>query len=179
MTPVIRVFGTVVICYTYNDRITIVFCQKGPTRHAYAWQIGPFWQDILDILSVMKQVSPFLHNMTLHERHCVPNQRRLDGMFNTVCPGHRHRRHQNSAPLAICEGSPLVISEFHEGTKCGKCIHIVTSSYVEVSSYFQAYFYTSLMAVLKNSWGDNYVYQTNSRGPLYAQYCKYMISWLN
>ena len=24
-------------------------CQKGPTRHAYAWQIGPFWQDTLDI----------------------------------------------------------------------------------------------------------------------------------
>ena len=26
-----------------------VSCQKGPTRHAYAWQIGPFWQDALDI----------------------------------------------------------------------------------------------------------------------------------
>ena len=29
--------------------ITMVSCQKGPTRHAYAWQIGPFWQDTLDI----------------------------------------------------------------------------------------------------------------------------------
>ena len=27
----------------------MVFCQKGPTRHAYAWQIGPFWQDTLEI----------------------------------------------------------------------------------------------------------------------------------
>ena len=26
-----------------------VSCQKGPTRHAYAWQIGPFWQDTLEI----------------------------------------------------------------------------------------------------------------------------------
>ena len=26
-----------------------VSCQKGPTRHAYAWQIGPFWQDTLDV----------------------------------------------------------------------------------------------------------------------------------
>ena len=26
-------------------------CQKSPTRHAYAWQIGPFLQDTLDILS--------------------------------------------------------------------------------------------------------------------------------
>ena len=28
--------------------ISRVSCQKGPTRHAYAWQIGPLWQDILD-----------------------------------------------------------------------------------------------------------------------------------
>ena len=26
-----------------------VSCQKGPTRHAYAWQIGPFWQDTLEL----------------------------------------------------------------------------------------------------------------------------------
>ena len=29
--------------------ISMVSCQKGPTRHAYAWQIGPFCQDTLDI----------------------------------------------------------------------------------------------------------------------------------
>ena len=29
--------------------ISRVSCQKGPTRHAYAWQIGPFLQDTLDI----------------------------------------------------------------------------------------------------------------------------------
>ena len=27
----------------------MVSSQKGPTRHAYAWQIGPFWQDTLDM----------------------------------------------------------------------------------------------------------------------------------
>ena len=27
----------------------MVSCQKGPTRHAYAWQIRSFWQDTLDI----------------------------------------------------------------------------------------------------------------------------------
>ena len=26
-----------------------VSCQKGPTRHAYAWQIGPVWQDTLEM----------------------------------------------------------------------------------------------------------------------------------
>ena len=29
--------------------ISMVSCQKGPTRHAYAWQIGPFWRDTIDI----------------------------------------------------------------------------------------------------------------------------------
>ena len=32
----------------YKHR-SMVSCQKGPTRHAYAWQIGPFWQDTLEI----------------------------------------------------------------------------------------------------------------------------------
>ena len=31
--------------------ISRVSCQKGPTRHAYAWQIGPFWQDTLNLRS--------------------------------------------------------------------------------------------------------------------------------
>ena len=26
-----------------------VYRQKGPTRNAYAWQVGPFWQDTLDV----------------------------------------------------------------------------------------------------------------------------------
>ena len=34
----------------YGHMISMVSCQKGPTRHAYAWQIGPFWQDTLDII---------------------------------------------------------------------------------------------------------------------------------
>ena len=29
--------------------VSIVSCQKGPTRHAYAWQIEHFWQDTLDM----------------------------------------------------------------------------------------------------------------------------------
>ena len=34
---------------TFSIAISMVSCQKGPTCHAYAWQIGPFWQDTLDI----------------------------------------------------------------------------------------------------------------------------------
>ena len=33
----------------FLDSTSMVFCQKGPARHAYAWQIGPFWQDTLDL----------------------------------------------------------------------------------------------------------------------------------
>ena len=32
--------------YLYMSRVS---CQKGPTRHAYAWQLRPFWQDALDV----------------------------------------------------------------------------------------------------------------------------------
>ena len=31
-----------------TNHISMVSCQKGPTRHAHAWQIRPFWQDTLD-----------------------------------------------------------------------------------------------------------------------------------
>ena len=30
--------------------------QKGPNRHAYAWQIGPFWQDTLDLQGLEQRV---------------------------------------------------------------------------------------------------------------------------
>ena len=33
----------------YLSHNSMVSCQKGPTRHAYAWQIGPFWQDTLEL----------------------------------------------------------------------------------------------------------------------------------
>ena len=33
----------------YAIHMLRVSCQKGPTRHAYAWQIGPFSQDTLDV----------------------------------------------------------------------------------------------------------------------------------
>ena len=36
--------------------VSMVSCQKGPTRHAYAWQIGPFWQDTLDIWDILHEL---------------------------------------------------------------------------------------------------------------------------
>ena len=41
------------VCFLllWHNLLSRVSCQKGPTRNAYAWQIGPFWQDTLDIIS--------------------------------------------------------------------------------------------------------------------------------
>ena len=43
------------LLYFYVDRqlyMSKVSCQKGPTRHAYAWEIGPHWQDTLDVFAL-------------------------------------------------------------------------------------------------------------------------------
>ena len=37
---------TVMLCASLFPKVS---CQKGPTRHAYAWPIGPFWQDTLSL----------------------------------------------------------------------------------------------------------------------------------
>ena len=47
--------------YNHNDTITShthidmsrASCPKGPTLHAYAWQIGPFWQDTIDVIILL------------------------------------------------------------------------------------------------------------------------------
>ena len=44
--------------YTCMSRVS---CQKGPTRHARAWQIGPFWQDTLDVSLCYKCSNNRLH----------------------------------------------------------------------------------------------------------------------
>ena len=39
----------IVPCFNTAYFISMLSCQKGPTRHAYAWHIGPFRQDTIDI----------------------------------------------------------------------------------------------------------------------------------
>ena len=39
-----------------------VSCQKGSTHHAYAWQIGPFWQDTLEIKACTHKRHPIYHS---------------------------------------------------------------------------------------------------------------------
>ena len=48
--------------------ISRVFCQKGPTWHAYyAWQIGPFWQNTLDLVIPLPvwNSNAFVYNILL------------------------------------------------------------------------------------------------------------------
>ena len=45
--------------------ISMVSCQKGPTSHAYAWQIGPFRQDTFDM-----QGSDLLITAGVSSKHC-------------------------------------------------------------------------------------------------------------
>ena len=47
----------------------MVSCQKGPTRNAYAWQIGPFWQETLDIYSRSISLYTVGHNCNT-KVHC-------------------------------------------------------------------------------------------------------------
>ena len=62
-----------------------VSCQEGPTRHYYAWQIGPFWQDTLDM--------SFLNG-------CLP------------ITWWRHQMETFFALLALCAGNSTVTGEF-------------------------------------------------------------------
>ena len=69
--------------------ITMVSCQKGPTRHAYSWQIRPFWHDTLDY------VSAGVDSGYAHIR-CQSIIQTNDGLFSWrvyVSPDHANQLH--------------------------------------------------------------------------------------
>ena len=47
---------------TTDEKKSMVSCQRGPTRHASAWQIGPFWQDTLEIRPCRKTATQLLYS---------------------------------------------------------------------------------------------------------------------
>ena len=49
----------------YTPDTSMISCQKGPTRHAYAWQIGSFWQDTLDMRVLSREIVLYNHNNDL------------------------------------------------------------------------------------------------------------------
>ena len=54
-------YTTNLITYSDQCHTSRVPCQKGPTRHGYAWQIEPFWQDTVDMTDHLPQAA-FLKN---------------------------------------------------------------------------------------------------------------------
>ena len=46
-----KYFECVTLILTFLH-ISMVCCQKGTTRHAYPWQIGPFWWETFDIYQI-------------------------------------------------------------------------------------------------------------------------------
>ena len=64
----------------------MVSCQKGPTRHAYAWQIEPFWSDTLDITGYVQLVTLNLSSkLSLKSKPlCVhDNEHKYKSLWNT------------------------------------------------------------------------------------------------
>ena len=67
----------------------MVSCQKGPTRHAYAWQIGPFWQDTLELLNAVIQrqlqwnISPYLFTWRRVKQDINPSSD--SPVYYTIC----------------------------------------------------------------------------------------------
>ena len=51
---------------SHNESISRVSCKKGPTHHAYAWQIGPYWQDTLDLCSTLQVLISHFHPRFLY-----------------------------------------------------------------------------------------------------------------
>ena len=50
----------------------MVSCQKGPTRHAYSWQIGPFWHDTLDLFwNTWSTFTHSCHRQIIIHKLCV------------------------------------------------------------------------------------------------------------
>ena len=66
-----------------------VSCQKGPTRHAYAWQIGPFWQDTLDMVQTMVQCTLETDGLRQEIRYTslLAMELRLSCTEQTISPG--------------------------------------------------------------------------------------------
>ena len=51
------------------NTLSMASCQKGPTRHANAWQIGPFWQDTLVISNSLSKLTPTKINIKASHYH--------------------------------------------------------------------------------------------------------------
>ena len=68
-TVSIRLYITSMIRLCYTQVNSMVSYQKCPTRHAYAWQIGPFWLDALEYVHSVSANCPSV-NWKLGSQTC-------------------------------------------------------------------------------------------------------------
>ena len=79
-------------------------CQKGPTRHAYAWQIGPFWQDTLDIWAPSTNSGkPNHHRIQNKDMWSHPHKQRVGSNYRNVLI--RSALPNRSDPKWVCTSS--------------------------------------------------------------------------
>ena len=91
---------------THN--ISMVSCQKGPTRHAYAWQI-PFWQDTLDIRIERKLNKPCIYWYAIG----TPIVSYVHSMSDLLSLEIRYSHKFNNTSI------PLISKIFRHAMKCG------------------------------------------------------------
>ena len=123
-----------------------VFCWKGPTRHAYTWQIGPFWQDTLDVFenfgcrrlwSIISEVitPPFIVHMVVLQCWCCLSSIRWQSCSLPLDPQWQHPF--VSTPWHMSAATPLC-GCWLVGTNClheYKCKFFIAHMYDKKSSW--------------------------------------------
>ena len=69
------------LCISLRSRVS---CQKGPTRHAYTWQIGPFWQDTLEMFEPV-WMSSYAYIVTTENNYVPTHREAPDSRYATNC----------------------------------------------------------------------------------------------
>ena len=107
-------YHRVSISCRWSVDISMVSYQKGPTRHAYAWQIGPFCQDTLDFAKMADEISREYRAISrikpMHTVCCCHSM--SDWVWMIAIKTALHRLHFHCCGFHIHEGS-VVLWKWH------------------------------------------------------------------
>ena len=112
----------------------MVSCQKGPIRHAYAWQIGPFWQDTLELgwtltFSVKSRNIDIQDSVHWHNNVIVGVAPCTDVTSRSVCRQASRRLMVASFSRDSAQGTI--------GTADGRACYLTTAEYPDIHRYTQ------------------------------------------
>ena len=130
--------------------MSMVSCQKGPTHHAYAWQIGPFWR--------IPSMSPVLISKAIDYMVTVERWGVSDGSVGQISGQHWFGEQHIDDLVQDCSNSSALAMELLQS--CTKpsissiimissitvaimmsCIFICYSHYCSCNKYFFIYQY--------------------------------------